>query len=67
MDGSDTITPVDPAAVDRATDDALSPGDIAAANSMCPTIKEAPKDPIFDTFKEPPRDTIKETPRNRQP
>jgi hypothetical protein len=69
VDGSDTITPVDPAAV-IGQRTALSPGDIAAANSMCqpPTIKEAPKDPIkeapkdpiFDTFKEPPRDTVKE-------
>jgi hypothetical protein len=73
VDGSDTITPVDPAAV-IGQRTALSPGDIAAANSMCrpPTIKEAPKDPIkegpkdpiFDTFKEPPRDTFKEPPRD---
>jgi hypothetical protein len=34
-DGSDTITPVDPAAsIGQRT--ALSPGDIAAANSLCP-------------------------------
>jgi hypothetical protein len=61
VDGSETITPIDPAAV-IGQRTALSPGDIAAANSMCqtPTIKEAPKDPIIDTLKEPPRDTVKE-------
>jgi len=73
-DGSDTITPIDASAtIGQRT--ALSAGDIAAANSLCPvgpvtikegpadpTIKEVAKDPIRDpTFKEPPRDpTIKE-------
>jgi len=59
-DGSDTITPLDPAAtIGQRT--ALSPGDIASATVMCPkstkeaprdTIKEGPKDPIFETRKE---------------
>jgi len=56
-DGSDTITPVDPAAtIGQRT--ALSAGDIATANHLCGPvkIKEIPKDPIketrFDTRKE---------------
>ncbi len=57
IDGSDTITPVDPAAtIGQRT--ALSPGDIASANVMCPvhTIKEVPKDQIVDTRKEQIKD-----------
>ena len=72
-DGSDTITPIDPsAAIGQRT--GLSPGDIAAANSICPavklptldpTIKEVAKDPIRDPGKLPPRDpTIKEVPKD---
>lgn len=75
VDGSDTITPLDPTAVigQRA---ALSPGDIAAANSVCPvgpivkgpskdpiidvTIKERVKDLRLDTRKEIALDTLKE-------
>jgi hypothetical protein len=68
VDGSDTITPVDPTAqIGQRT--ALSAGDIAAANSFCPPskrpIKDAAKDPIFDgtrkeTVKDIRADTIKE-------
>jgi Astacin (Peptidase family M12A) len=69
VDGSDTITPIDPnAQIGQRT--ALSPGDIAAANSFCPitkpVFKDGPKDPIIDkpprvdTIKERIRDTIKE-------
>jgi hypothetical protein len=55
VDGSDTITPVDPAAtIGQRT--ALSAGDIASANAMCGTgtltLKEIPKDLIVDTRKE---------------
>jgi hypothetical protein len=56
-DGSDTITPVDPAAsIGQRT--ALSAGDIASANAMCPppTFKEGPKDQIVDTRKEQVKD-----------
>jgi hypothetical protein len=51
-DGSDTITPADPTAnIGQRT--ALSAGDIAAANSLCPKpLKEAVKDVIVDTIKE---------------
>jgi hypothetical protein len=53
VDGSDTITPVDPAAnIGQRT--ALSAGDIATANSMC-AVK-----PVKEVVKEIPRDTIKE-------
>jgi hypothetical protein len=68
VDGSDTITPI--AAVPPGTTigqrTALSPGDIAAANSMCAPkpLKEGPKDPIKEirkeVLKEIPRDTRKE-------
>jgi hypothetical protein len=54
IDGSDTITPVDPTA-DIGQRVELSAGDIAAANTMCPqikSIKEGPKDLIADTRKE---------------
>lgn len=80
-DGSDTITPLDPAATigQRV---ALSAGDIAAANSLCPKpLKEAPidtlkeivkdirldtrKEQVFDTRKELAADTIKEMLKDR--
>lgn len=75
IDGSDTITPVDSTANigQRA---ALSPGDIAAANSFCPadaglvvgratlTRKETIKDVRLDTRKEFVSDTIKEQVRD---
>jgi hypothetical protein len=57
IDGSDTITPIDPTAtIGQRT--ALSAGDIATANHLCGpvTLKEIPKDPIkegrWDTRKE---------------
>jgi hypothetical protein len=56
-DGSDTITPLGPgAAIGQRT--ALSAGDIASANVMCPvsTLKEVPKDQIVDTRKEQIKD-----------
>ena len=56
VNGSDTITPVDPTAqIGQRV--ALSAGDIAAVNSLCPKVlKEIPKDVI----KETPWDTRKE-------
>jgi hypothetical protein len=60
-DGSDTITPIDPnAQIGQRT--ALSAGDIAAANSICPpkSFKEGPKDPIKEAVKDVRLDTIKE-------
>jgi hypothetical protein len=73
IDGSDTITPVDPTAtIGQRT--ALSAGDIAAANSMCPKpLKEAPfdtrkeiiKDVRLDTSKELIVDTLKEQIKER--
>ncbi len=57
IDGSDTITPTDPnAVIGQRT--ALSAGDIASANAMCPlpTIKEVPKDQVIDTRKEQVKD-----------
>ena len=56
VDGSDTLTPVDPAAtIGQRT--ALSAGDVAAANSMCPKPrKEVVKDIRFDTLKETIKD-----------
>lgn len=73
IDGSDTITPVT-AGVTIGQRTALSPGDIAAANSLCPTlvtiketVKDVVKDPPIDTgretIKEPPKD-FKEPPRD---
>lgn len=52
IDGSDTITPIDPTAqVGQRV--ALSAGDIATANSMCAkVIKEVVKDGPWDTRKE---------------
>lgn len=62
-DGSDTITPLTAgASIGQRT--ALSPGDIAAANSLCPgvvTIKEAPKDGRLDTVKETVKDVRLDT------
>ena len=68
IDGTDTITPIAavPAGVTIGQRTGLSPGDIAAANSMCPrkVLKEGPKDPIKEIrkeiLKEIPRDTLKE-------
>lgn len=58
VDGSDTITPVDPtASIGQRV--ALSAGDVAAANSLCSAVTV--KEPARDTFKEPPRDTRIET------
>lgn len=60
VNGQDTITPIGivPPGVVIGQRTGLSPGDIAAANSICPAkpIKEGPKDHI----KEIPRDTRKE-------
>jgi Astacin (Peptidase family M12A) len=74
IDGSDTITPINPptAAIGQRTQ--LSAGDIAAANSLCPqkiakepikdgrwdTVKEQIKDLRLDTRKEIVLDTFKE-------
>ena len=68
VDGTDTITPIAPVppGVIIGQRNALSAGDIAAANSLCTPkpLKEGPKDPIKDVRKEPlkdiPRDTRKE-------
>jgi hypothetical protein len=74
IDGTDTITPVT-AGVTIGQRTALSAGDIAAANSLCPTIlttiketrKDVAKDAVFDTgretIKEPPKD-FKEPPKD---
>jgi polyhydroxyalkanoate synthesis regulator phasin len=52
IDGSDTITPIDPTA-QLGQRVALSAGDIATANSMCAkVIKEVVKDGPWDTRKE---------------
>lgn len=61
VDGSDTITPVQPGAtIGQRT--AMSQGDIAAANSLCPPklVKEGPKDPIKEIRKDVRIDTRKE-------
>ena len=52
VDGSDTITPINPAAqIGQRV--ALSPGDVATANALCPKIvKEVVKDGRWDTRKE---------------
>ena len=58
VDGSDTITPTDPAA-QIGQRNGLSPGDIAAAESICarrPTLKEF-REPTLKEFREP---TLKE-------
>jgi astacin (peptidase family M12A) len=65
IDGSDTITPVDPTAV-IGQRTALSAGDIAAANSLCPTgtvietVAETIKERIPETIKERIPETLKE-------
>jgi hypothetical protein len=78
VDGSDTITPTNPASAQIGQRTALSAGDIAAVNSLCPTIvkplwkepitgtiKELTKDLWLDTRKELARDTIKELVKER--
>jgi len=58
IDGSDTITPIDPNA-QIGQRNGLSAGDIAAANSLCPgpkLVKEIPKDTRWDTIKEMVKD-----------
>ncbi len=78
VDGSDTITPTDPTAT-IGQRIGLSPGDIAAANGMCPvrptiveTAKELTKEIAKERFettkerlKEPARDTLKELAKER--
>lgn len=62
IDGSDTITPI-PADTVIGQREALSAGDIAAANSRCTPpkpLKEPLKDGRADTIKEQPFDTRKE-------
>lgn len=61
VDGTDTIRPVDPAAqIGQRL--ALSAGDIAAANSLCPPKrpKEVVKDPLKEVAKDGRLDTRKE-------
>jgi hypothetical protein len=60
VDGSDTITPVDATAtIGQRT--ALSPGDIAAASTLCPgTIVETLKEHSPETLKELSPETVKE-------
>jgi hypothetical protein len=59
--GQDTIVPTNPAAqIGQRT--GLSPGDIAAANSVC--LKQPPKDPPKEIIKEFPKDPIKELPKD---
>lgn len=66
IDGSDTITPVSATAV-IGQRTALSAGDIAAADSLCPvvkrpdTLKEVPKDVRTDTLKEMTKDVKLDT------
>lgn len=68
VSGADTITPIAavPPGVVIGQRNALSPGDIAAANSLCTPKppKEGPKDPLKDGrkdgLKDIPRDTRKE-------
>jgi hypothetical protein len=54
IDGSDTIIPTNPPTAQIGQRTALSAGDIAAANSLCPAkpIKEGTKDGLLDTRKE---------------
>jgi hypothetical protein len=66
VDGSDTITPVDPTAV-IGQRTALSAGDIAGARALCPssgtvieTLAETIKERIAETIKELSPETIKE-------
>ena len=58
IDGSDTITPTDPGAV-IGQRTALSAGDIAAANSVCPVIK-APKEHIKDLRLDTRKELVKD-------
>lgn len=61
IDGTDTITPVDPTAqIGQRT--ALSPGDISTANSLCPPklLKEGPKDRIKETTWDTRKELIKD-------
>jgi Astacin (Peptidase family M12A) len=74
IDGSDTLTPINPASASIGQRVGLSPGDVAAAAVLCPgtvTIKEAPRDVTIkelvkdlraDTRKELVFDTRKELP-----
>lgn len=65
VDGSDTITPTAPGAV-IGQRTALSPGDIATANSFCPKpIKEVVKDIRKDPVKEIPKDLVRDTIKER--
>jgi hypothetical protein len=60
VDGSDTITPVDPTA-QIGQRNGLSAGDTAAANSICPKgVKELVKDPVKEIPKDVRIDTRKE-------
>ncbi len=62
IDGSDTITPINPATAAIGQRVALSAGDIASANTICPVLKSVFNDPLtrkelvkeirFDTKKE---------------
>jgi len=62
VDGSDTITPTNPATAQIGQRVGLSAGDVAAANSMCPkSFKELAKDPLIDTFKELSKDIAADT------
>ena len=60
IDGTDTITPIGvvPPGITIGQRTGLSPGDIAAANTLCPpkSTKEGPKDPIKEIRKEPVKD-----------
>ncbi len=62
IDGTDTITPINPPTATIGQRTALSAGDIAAANSLCTPvkIKEAPIDTIKERIKDVRLDTIKE-------
>jgi hypothetical protein len=70
IDGSDTITPINPATAAIGQRVALSAGDIASANAFCPVVKTIFDDPLtkkellkeirFDTKKELIADTKKE-------
>lgn len=79
-DGSDTVIPVDPPTAQIGQRNGLSPGDVAAANSLCTpapvkrkeptqdrtlTRKEASKDIRLDTRKEVLADTRKEFIKDR--
>lgn len=78
VDGSDTITPINPATAQIGQRTTLSAGDIATANSLCPPVvkrpltdrpwvtrKELVKDIRLDTRKEIPLDTQKELIKDR--